>query len=145
MTTPYQPPRDASGKEQYLFQDHNPYFSEIEILKAARAARILLRKQTMEADQEGSHGRERLRDAVRKVVDQHKQSLSVWNPAEDLGARRQLAVEQLRDFREKWGLVSGLSSRANSRAPSRRVSAVDVSLESQGELPRTVDVMREFT
>jgi hypothetical protein len=49
MSTPYQPPRDpATGQVRYLFSDHNPYFDDIEILKAARAARMLLRKQTMD-------------------------------------------------------------------------------------------------
>lgn len=133
MTTPYQPPRDSSGRIQYLFKDHNPYFDDIEIMKAARAARILLRKQTKEMDTEEPHGRERLRDTVWKIVDQRRQTLADWNPGEELDARRQLAVEQLRDFKERWGLAGSSSSRPNSPGPSRRPSMVDAVTRSSSE------------
>jgi hypothetical protein len=50
---PYDPPRDPkTGEIRYLFQDRNPYFSDIEIMKAARAARMLLRRQAQDLDDE---------------------------------------------------------------------------------------------
>lgn len=144
MTTPYQPPRDSTGRIQYLFQDHNPYFDEIEILKAARAARLLLRKQTKDLDAGEHHGRERLRDTVKKLVGQRRQSMADRNPGEELDARRHLAVEQLRDVRERWGLVGGSASRPNSRGTSRRNSAVriDPLLRAKGEVPALIDRFR---
>ena len=138
MTTPYHPPRDHSGRIHYLFQDHNPYFDDIEIMKAARAARILLRRQTKEMGSTEPLGRERFRDTVRKVVDQRRHNLADWIPGEELEARRQLAVDQLRDFRDRWVMSSRTSSRAPSRAPSRspsqRSSAVIIPSVTDGEL-----------
>ena len=133
MTTPYQPPRDSMGRIQYLFQDHNPFFDNIEVMKAARAARLLLRKQTKELDVQGLPGRERLRDTVKKIVDQRRQTLAEWNPAEEIDARRQLAVEQIRDFRDRWGIGGGIGSRSNSRAPSRRASTIEIPTRSTGK------------
>jgi hypothetical protein len=137
MSEPYQPPRDSSGRIGYLFSDHNPYLDDIEILKAARAARMLLRQQTMDTDAakraDEEHGRERFRDAVRKVVDQQRQSLADWHPGDDLNARAQSAMQELREFRDRWAagmMGSRAGSRANSRAPSRRASATEVNLKA---------------
>ena len=129
MTTPYQPPMDPhTGKVRYLFQEHNPYFDDIEILKAARAARILLRRQTLDMDGGGTHGREKFRFAVMKVVDQQRQTLADWRPGDELEARAQYAMKELREFRDRWGLSMGsrAGSRVGSRAPSRRNSAAEL-------------------
>ena len=129
IDSPYSPPRDSLGSIRYLFQDHNPYFDEIEILKAAKAARLLLRRQTKDADAEAarnteSHGQaDKLVDAVRRVMEQQRQSFADWKPSEEFEARRQ----QLREFTKGLGLQSrGPSrgpSRSGSRGPSRRSSA----------------------
>ncbi|KIR81031.1 hypothetical protein I305_03418 [Cryptococcus gattii E566] len=123
MTKPYEPPRGPNGKAHYLFQDQNPYFDDIEILKAAKAARILLRRQTKDNEAEAVHHEgpgERLREAVRKVVDQQRQSLADWKPGEEFEARAQTAMKELREFKDRWSL--GMGSRVNSRGPSRRPS-----------------------
>ncbi|ORY26303.1 hypothetical protein BCR39DRAFT_541162 [Naematelia encephala] len=132
MSTPYRPPTDKYGHPQYLFQHHNPYFDDIEILKAAKAARLLLRRQTKDLDLELETGRERFRDAVKKVVDQQRSALADWKPGEELEKRAQDAMEQLRDFRDRLGHSMGMpsrpGSRSNSRGPSRRASAMDTTL-----------------
>ena len=133
MTTPFQPPCDRSGQIRYLFQDYNPYFDDIEIMKAARAARLLLRRQTKELSTEEPQGRERFRDTVRKVLDERRQTFADWNPGEELEARRHLAVEQLRAFRERFGLSGITMGRSGSRGPSRRASAIDVLPRPEGE------------
>lgn len=135
MGKPYQPPVDRHGNTRYLFQDHNPYFDDIEILKAAKAARLLLRKQTKDADAERAlsdeHGLDRFRDAVYKAMDKQRQSLADWKPGEELNKRAENAMHELREFRERWGLGgsrapsrsgSRAPSRSGSRAPSRRAS-----------------------
>ena len=136
MSTPYQPPRDSKGRIRYLFEDHNPYFDGIEVLKAARAARLLLRRQTQ--DEEALHeeaGRERFRDAVRQAMDRQRQSIADWRPGEELNARAQNAMHELREFRERW--ASGMremgslsASRPGSRGPSRRPSSTDTGLKA---------------
>ncbi|ORX35632.1 hypothetical protein BD324DRAFT_630908 [Kockovaella imperatae] len=150
MSTPFQPPRDSQGKVHYLFADHNPYFDDIEILKAAKAARLLLRRQTLALDEEKSGreetGRERFRDAVRQAMEKQRQSLADWKPGEDLNARAQTAMHELREFRERWatGMANAMggasrsasragsrsNSRGPSRAPSRRQSATDTTLKA---------------
>ncbi|OCF31927.1 hypothetical protein I316_06309 [Kwoniella heveanensis BCC8398] len=138
MSEPYKPPvNPVTGKPHYLFQDHNPYFDDIEILKAAKAARILLRRQTRDIDEEkaqhdGPGAGERLRDAVRKVVNEQRQSLADWKPGEELEARAHIAMKELREFRERWGLgnTSRAGSRGPSRGPSRRPSQNDGLLRS---------------
>jgi len=139
LATPYEPPRKvANGEVQYLFQEHNPYFDDIEILKAARAARLLLRRQTLELDEDG--GRDRLRYAVRKVVDQQRQSLADWRPGEALDARAQVAVKEIREFRERLGLsMTGMGdrmmgSRSASRGPSRTPSSIAVPTGRKSEI-----------
>ena len=136
IATPFQPPRDSNGKIRYMFEDHNPFFDDIEILKAARAARLLLRKQTRALDEEKGHeetGRERFRDAVRQAMEKQRQSLADWRPGEELNARAQVAMH---DLRERWAGMSmamGAGSRSGSRAPSRRTSASDVNLKAGRE------------
>ena len=127
MAKPYQPPVDKYGNTRYLFQDHNPYCDDIEILKAAKAARLLLREQTKDADAERAlsdeHGLDRFRDAVYKAMDKQRQSLADWKPGEELNKRAENAMHELREFRERWGLGgSRAPSRSGSRAPSRRAS-----------------------
>lgn len=137
ISTPYQPPLDAHGNPRYLFQDHNPYFDDIEILKAAR---LLLRRQTADLDLDS--GRERFRDTVRKVVDQQRTAFGEWKPGEALELRAQDAIKELREFRDRFamgmgnmGLGSGSRgpSRSGSRAPSRRASANDTTLKGLRE------------
>jgi hypothetical protein len=128
ISKPYQPPRDANGNMKYLFADENPFFDDVEIVKAARAARLLLRKQTQETNVEAEgKDKERFRDAVRKVVDQQRQSLANWAPGEELELRAQQAMRDLREFRDRWtwNSASRPGSRANSRGPSRRTSMVE--------------------
>ncbi|WWC94525.1 hypothetical protein V866_001371 [Kwoniella sp. B9012] len=142
MSTPYQPPLDpVTGKPHYLFQDHNPYFDDIEILKAAKAARLLLRRQTRDIDEEKAHAQsldgpgatERLREAVKRVIDEQKASFNEWKPGEELEARAHTAMKELREFRERWGLgsTSRAPSRGPSRGPSRRASGEMGLLRSQ--------------
>ena len=145
MATPFQPPRDAQGNIQYMFEDHNPFFDDIEILKAAKAARILLRKQTLAMDEERhpeESGRERFRDAVRQAMEKQRQSLADWRPGEDLNARAQNAMHELREFKDRWAVgmnnaITGASSRSGSRpgsrAPSRRASATDTTIKAGRE------------
>ena len=133
LAQPYQPPVDAAGRVRYLFKDRNPYFDDLEILKAARAARMLLRKEAQEADDErlASAGADDhpFRDAVQRVMDRRREMAdqwAEWKPGEELNARAQNAMLELREFRDKWGLGSRansrMGSRSNSRAPSRRAS-----------------------
>ena len=127
LAEPYQPPKDSHGQTRYLFQDENPFFDDVEILKAARAARLLLRRQTKDLDALKTHDENGLvmfRDAVQKVVDRQRQHLADWKPGEELNIRAQIAFNELRDFRDRlsMGMVSRPGSRAGSRAPSRRSS-----------------------
>ena len=134
MSQPFQPPTDAQGNVRYLFKDDNPYFDDIEILKAAKAARVLLRQQAQDIDDERrqpeEYGLDKFRDAVYKVVDRQRQNFSEWKPGENVNARAQVAMNELREFRERWGLSgpSRAGSRSNSRAPSRRASTTDAGL-----------------
>ena len=152
MSTPYQPPRDAEGNIRYLFADHNPYFDEIEVLKAARAARSLLRRQTQDIDAERAlheeAGRERFRNTVRHAVDRQRQSFADWRPGEEINLRAHVAMNELRDFRDRWTAGMGIGSRAgsragsrpgsrpNSRGPSRRPSANDTNVRAGRECYR---------
>jgi hypothetical protein len=117
--TPYQPPRDAHGNIRYLFADRNPYFDDIEVVKAAKAARQLLRAQTKDIDLERDAERQTFTEAVRRKIDQQRQSFATWAPGEQLDMRAQQAMRDLREFRDKW---SWNPSRSGSRAPSRRPS-----------------------
>jgi hypothetical protein len=123
LTKPYTPPRD------YLFSHDNPFFDDIEELKAAKAARALLRQQTLDQASESARMREeenmpagdRLRDAVKRVVDHQRQNLAEWRPGErfDEGVQNAMA-----EFREMKGRLTGApKSRPGSRGPSRRGSA----------------------
>jgi hypothetical protein len=129
MSQPYQPPRDHAGNVRYLFQDHNPYFDDIEILKAARAARMLLRRQTAEVAEEEHRDRgaekERFREVVWRTMHEQRNTLANWAPGEELEARAQNAMKEFRELREKWGL--------GSRAGSRRPSQTDVHMKIGGE------------
>jgi len=119
IATPYQPPRDENGNIRYRFADRNPYFDDIEVVKAAKAARQLLRDQTKDTDLERDAERQTFTEAVRRKIDQQRASFATWAPGEQLDMRAQQAMRDLREFRDKW---SWNPSRAGSRAPSRRPS-----------------------
>ena len=137
----YVPPRNASGEVEYLFMDKNPYLADIEVIRAAREARSRLRQETLATDAEMSrvpeHGVDRLRDAVRRVVDQQRQSLADWRPGERIDESVQNAMHELREIRDRWaaGMSGGSTSRSrpNSRGPSRRSSAHEGMLRSLSE------------
>jgi hypothetical protein len=117
--TPYQPPKDEHGNIRYRFADRNPYFDDIEVVKAAKAARQLLRAQTKDTDLERDAERQTFTEAVRRKIDQQRASFATWAPGEQLDMRAQQAMRDLREFRDKW---SWNPSRSGSRAPSRRPS-----------------------
>lgn len=127
IATPYDPPRDSAGNIRYLFADRNPYFDDIEVVKAAKAARLLLKEQTKDTDLEKENQaqleRQTFSDAVRRKIEQQRASLANWAPGEQLDMRAQQAMRDLREFKEKW---SWNPSRAGSRAPSRRASMGEI-------------------
>lgn len=126
--TPYQPPRDENGNIRYLFADRNPYFDDIEVVKAAKAARQLLRDQTKDTDLERDAERQTFTEAVRRKIDQQRASFATWAPGEQLDMRAQQAMRDLREFRDKW---SWNPSRAGSRAPSRRPSFSETNMRNE--------------
>jgi hypothetical protein len=120
ISKPYDPPRDEAGNIRYLFADRNPYFDDIEVVKAAKAARQLLKEQSKDTDLERDAERQQtFSEAVRRKIDQQRASFATWAPGEQLDMRAQQAMRDLREFRDKW---SWNPSRAGSRAPSRRPS-----------------------
>ncbi|KAL7418972.1 hypothetical protein Q5752_006656 [Cryptotrichosporon argae] len=129
---PYQPPRDADGNIRYLFSDANPFFVDIEILKAARAARLLLRRQTkaLDEEQDDSHTRERFRDIVRHAVENQRMSLAQTQEG---------LVRDFRDLRDRI-VASGFGSRPNSRPNSRRPSAQDLTKLAHFTDPETAAI-----
>ena len=135
----YSPPTNASGQVEYLFSDRNPYLADIEVIRAAREARSRLREETLATDAEMSrvpeHGVDRLREAVRRVVDQQRQSLAAWRPGERIDESVQHAFPELREIRDRWaaGMGSTGKSRPNSRGPSRRSSAHEGMLRTLSE------------
>lgn len=129
---PYDPPRDPkTGEIRYLFQDRNPYFSDIEIMKAARAARMLLRRQAQDLDDERARSgaesahptRDRLYEAVRQVIANQRQNIS--HTQEEFALRSANAMTQIRDFGERFGF--------GSRPGSRRTSATDLTKLARSE------------
>ena len=135
IATPYQPPKDEDGNIRYLFADQNPYFDDIEVVKAAKAARELLKEQTKDTDLEKERDagleRQTFTEAVRRVIEQQRASFATWAPGEQLDMKAQQAMRDLRELRDKWSWnpSSRAGSRANSRGPSRRTSL--------GEIPRS--------
>lgn len=132
LSKPYSPPLVA-GKPTYLFSDDNPFFDDIEVLKAAKAARLLLRKQTLDEETEAARMRreeempagDRLRDAVKRVVDHQRQNLAEWRPGERFDESVHNAMAEFREMRGRLaGAVGGKEgrSRPGSRGPSRRGS-----------------------
>lgn len=123
MDKPYDPPRDESGNPCYLFRDHNPYFREIEVLKAARAARKLLRLQTEDIDADRARNlasahpaHERLVEAVRQAMASQRQNLQ--HAQEEIALRSAHTMKELRGFGERMGF--------SSRPGSRRASQTDL-------------------
>lgn len=141
----YSPPTNASGEVEYLFSDKNPYLADIEVVRAAREARTRLRQETLATDAEMSrapeYGVDRLREAVRRVVDQQRQSLADWRPGERIDESVQNAMHELREIRDRWASNMGNAtgrSRPNSRGPSRRSSAHEGMLRTLSELSALV-------
>lgn len=131
IATPYQPPRDENGNIRYLFADRNPYFDDIEVVKAAKAARMLLKEQTkdtdLEKEKDANLDRQTFTEAVRRKIEQQRASFATWAPGEQLDMKAQQAMRDLREFRDKWrNPTSRAGSRANSRGPSRRTSLSDI-------------------
>jgi hypothetical protein len=121
ISTSYNPPRDESGNIRYLFADRNPYFDDIEVVKAAKAARQLLKEQTKDTELGRDAERQQtFTEAVRRKIDQQRASFATWAPGEQLDMRAQQAMRDLREFRDKWSWNP--TSRSGSRAPSRRPS-----------------------
>lgn len=106
----YQAPSDG-----YKFGHDNPYFGDIEIVKAAKEARILLRQEAADAhrDDMDEGALDRFRGMVRKAMEQATTSANErWdeimagaNEGEGIGA---------------WAgrMRAGFSTRPNSRRPS---------------------------
>lgn len=137
IATPYQPPRDENGNIRYLFADRNPYFDDIEVVKAAKAARMLLKEQSkdtdMEKEKEANLDRQTFTEAVRRKIEQQRASFATWAPGEQLDMKAQQAMRDLREFRDKWRNPSSRAgSRANSRGPSRRTSFSEVPRSESG-------------
>lgn len=133
----YEPPRDANGNIQYLFRDYNPYFRDIEVLKAARAARKLLRRQTQQIDDErlaeNAHPtRDRLVGAMRNAMAGPRQSFAhnkeelaktFAQNKEELSHRGSIAMNNLRDNVAQFGERMGMNfEKFGSRPGSRRTS-----------------------
>jgi hypothetical protein len=69
---------------RYSFGVHNQYLEELEVLKAAKAARILLRSQAKaarEAEAAGEGGDERFRHVVRRVMQRGMSQVEDWAEA----------------------------------------------------------------
>ncbi len=139
VTKPYDPPRDADGKVLYLFRDYNPYFRDIEVLKAARAARKLLRMQTEQIDEENreldSHPtRDRLVESLRQAMAGPRQSFvhnkeelakSIAHGRAEVAQRGATAMKEMRAYGERMGMNWG------SRPGSRRTSMTDPDIRRQ--------------
>ncbi|BEI93363.1 uncharacterized protein CcaverHIS019_0509910 [Cutaneotrichosporon cavernicola] len=133
ITKPYEPPRDSDGNVRYLFRDYNPYFREIEVLKAARAARKLLRAQTQQIDEElrdlDTHPTyDRLVESIRQAMAGPRQSFA-HNKEElanrfahgraEVAHRGATAMKEMRAYGERIGM------NFSSRPGSRRTSMTD--------------------
>lgn len=151
LSTPYTPPNQSSSSSSsdpnpYLFSHDNPFFDDIEVLKAAKAARLLLRQQTIDQASEsarmqadGQPAGDRLRDAVRRVVDHQRQNLAEWRPGERFDESVHNAMAELREMRERLAGAVGAGgqggrSRPGSRGPSRRGSANEGMFRNFSEL-----------
>lgn len=144
ISKPYAPPRDANGNVRYLFRDYNPYFRDIEVLKAARAARKLLRHQTQQIDDEnlelaGHPTRDRLVEAVRQAMAGSRQSFAhnkeelasrLAHNKEEIAHRSASAMKEVRAFGERMGMSF---DRFGSRPGSRRASATDLTMLRRDE------------
>jgi hypothetical protein len=64
-------PATTIEPREYLFSDKNPYLERIEITKAAKAARALLRDQNEEIEPEGEKRRSLLGTVARYFVFRH--------------------------------------------------------------------------
>lgn len=119
MGQPYTPPLDPETKQPaYHFSHKNPYFDDIEILKAAKAARLLMRKEAKELEREEGNPQsgDRLVDVVKRAMSERGigQSLAHWAPGEELELMAENAKKEFREFRERWGIGSRASSRRQS-------------------------------
>ncbi|KLT45387.1 hypothetical protein CC85DRAFT_306614 [Cutaneotrichosporon oleaginosum] len=139
ISKPYDPPRDADGNVRYLFRDYNPYFRDIEVLKAARAARKLLRMQTEQIDEENreldSHPtRDRLVESFRQAMAGPRQSFahnkeelakSFAHGRAEVAQRGATAMKEMRAYGERMGM------NFSSRPGSRRTSMTDPDIRRQ--------------
>ncbi len=111
--TAYRPP-----PEGYHFGDANPYLRDIEVLKAARAARRLLRRETA-AEFGRSESPHRFRDVVRLAMERAgNRAGASWD---DLFTGREGDDRERQDHRlSHWAdrVMTGFTS----RSPSRRAS-----------------------
>lgn len=139
IAKPYDPPRDANGNVRYLFRDYNPYFRDIEVLKAARAARKMLRMQSQQIDDENREldahpTRDRLVESLRQAMAGPRQSF-VHNKGElvksfahgraEVAQRKATAMKEMRAYGERMGMNFG------SRPGSRRTSMTDPDIRRQ--------------
>ncbi len=111
-------PRPADNR--YSFGVHNQYLEELEVLKAAKAARILLRSQAKAArdeDAAGEGGDERFRHVVRRVMQRGMSQVEDW--AEAFTSDHPEGIDGERPHLS-WGerVRMGLSSRPPSRKNS---------------------------
>jgi hypothetical protein len=119
ISQPYTPPLDPeTRKPTYRFTHKNPYFDDIEVLKAAKEARLLMRKQAKELEEEEGAPQvgpgDRLVEVVRRAMQERSQSLTHWAPGEELEMMAENAKKQFGEFRERWGIGSRASSRRQS-------------------------------
>jgi hypothetical protein len=80
ISTAYQPPHGR----KYRFNDHNPYLQELEVLKAAKEARILMRsqaKQAREEDEAAEGAEERFSNVVRRAMQRGMSHVEDWAEA----------------------------------------------------------------
>jgi hypothetical protein len=109
--TAYQPPPGG-----YRFGGNNPYFAEIEVVQAAKAARKLLRRETAAHDE--NQFEEGFIMTVRRAMERAATAGGErWDEfvASHTGEENPLQVLRGR-------VLAGFASRPGSRAPSRRPS-----------------------
>ncbi|KAJ9118674.1 hypothetical protein QFC22_003894 [Naganishia vaughanmartiniae] len=109
--TAYQPPSGG-----YRFGGNNPYFAEIEVVQAAKAARKLLRRET--AAQGENHFEEGFMMTVRRAMERAATAGGErWDEFVASHTGEENPLQMLRGR-----VLAGFASRPGSRAPSRRPS-----------------------
>ncbi len=133
--------RPAGNK--YRFGDRNPYLEEVEALKAAKAARLLMRSQAKQAREEDAiweRGGERFGNVVRRAVMRGVSHVEDW--AENFTDQSE-AHPEVRSY--TWGerMRMARGSRPNSRKNSMELThtvahPVGESLLRRDGCPRSV-------